>query len=244
MSTDPIEGIVKAWKEAGEAAKAEELKNNRLLSYWSKLFDQFLCSPREFYQAIEANLSAREVPDLDGGYMMLREGNILTRKRLYLHLRRERLVCEICAAPFGTGYFVSSRVFDRRKQATLLDYFIAFCLFIGLGMWMGTEYDWIIMVVAIGTIICTIWSFMRLAASPTMKWLDERLYVMPTIGPIYESFFHPLTYFREDQNNMYRQAVHEAVMSTVDQVTKPLGLKPLSTEERKPTVRELFRNSK
>jgi hypothetical protein len=243
MATEPSLGILKAWQEAKEAANSEALNNNRLLSYWSKLFDQFLCSPQEFYQGIEAILKSREVPDLNGGYIQLKEGNMFSRKRLYLQMRRERLVFEICAAPFGTGYFVSSRLFDRRKQATWLDYLIMFVLLIGFMMVSSLLFDLIIMTVLVGFIFTTFWSFMRLAASPTMKWLDEFLFILPCIGPIYESLFHPLTYFREDQNNMYRQVVHEAVMATVDQVTKEVGIKPLSSEERKPTIRELFSKS-
>ena len=116
-----IDELFRFWKEAKDEAKAAEAKRNRLLSYWNHLFDKPLCSPSEFYAEVEENLGNRQVPNLEQGQILMHEKNILSRARLYLQMRRERLVFEICAAPFGTGFFVSSRLFDRRRVATWLD---------------------------------------------------------------------------------------------------------------------------
>ena len=111
------------------SSKKSDSTDNQLLSYWCRLFDKPLCSPTEFYALVEENLKKWEIPALEGGYIDLRESNMFSDKRLYLQLNREKLVFEVCAAPFGTGYFVSSRLFDRRKQATWLDFLALFFLF-------------------------------------------------------------------------------------------------------------------
>lgn len=44
--------------------------------------------------------------------MEFSEGGLLSVKRDYLRLMRERLVFDICAAAFGTGYFFSFRFIE------------------------------------------------------------------------------------------------------------------------------------
>ncbi len=232
--------IADYWREGQKEADAEAIDKNRLLSYWNQLFDVPLCSPQDFYSEVKENLVNRDVPDLELGLSMMQERSALGRSRLYLQMRRERLVFEICAAPFGNGYFVSSRLFDRRRVATFWDYIFFWALVWALFTYVTSETDVYIAVVMIGFLIASLWSTMTLAATNTIKWLDERLYVMPIIGPIYESFFHPLTYFREDQNNMYRSAVHRAVLEAIDSISSEKGLKPLTEDERKPLIWELF----
>ena len=236
-----IDLLFELWRGGKAEGDPESVKGNRLLSYWNHLFDLPLCSPKEFYAEVEGNLENRQVPDLEQGHMLMNERSFLSRSRLYLQMRRERLVFEICAAPFGNGFFVSSRLFDRRRVATLWDYLFFLGLLFGLMLYIGTQADFIISIVVVGFLITTLWSMMRLAATDTAKWLDERLYVMPLIGPIYESWFHPLTYFREDQNNMYREAVHRAVMETIGSISSEKGIKPLTEDEKKPLIWELFR---
>lgn len=232
--------LAEMWHQAKAEAEAEAIKRNRLLSYWNHLFDAPLCPPREFYSEVDENLVNRNVPDLERGAFLMRERNALSKKRLYLQMRRERLVFEICAAPFGNGYFVSSRLFDRRKVASWWDYVIFWGFMFAVYQYLVAQTDVFIAIVLIGFLLSSLWSTMILASTNTIKWLDERLYVMPFIGPIYESWFHPLTYFREDQNNMYREVVHRAVLETIDSVTAEKGLKPLSADDRKPLVWELF----
>ena len=236
-----IDALFGFWREAKEEADAEAVKRNRLLSYWNHLFDLPICSPKEFYAEVEKNLEDRKVPDLQHWHMLMQEKSLLSRSRLYLQMRRERLVFEICAAPFGTGFFVSSRLFDRRRVATLWDYVFFLGILFVLMFYINSQSDFVISIVIVGFLITTLWSAMRLAATDTVKWLDERLYVMPLVGPIYESWFHPLTYFREDQNNMYREVVHRAVMETIGSISSEKGIKPLTEDEKKPLIWELFR---
>ena len=95
------------------------------ISHWCVLFDDCVYSPKDFYESVERNLLRRQVPDLLRDYILLHEGTLFSNRRLYYQMRRERIVAEICAAPFGSGFFVSSRLFDRRRRAFIFDYILA-----------------------------------------------------------------------------------------------------------------------
>ena len=82
-------------------------KAEDLLDYWPQLIEGMRFSTKEFYERIEAALLARSIPELEVSRVDFKEGGPLTPRREYLRLRRERLVFDICAMPFGTGFYVS-----------------------------------------------------------------------------------------------------------------------------------------
>ena len=80
-----------------------------MLDYKHKLIDGMDSSPEEFYSAIESDLVQRQVPGLEITREEFAEGGLLSAKRVYLRMRRERLVFDICSAPFGKAWFFSYR---------------------------------------------------------------------------------------------------------------------------------------
>ena len=70
---------------------------------------------------------------------------------------------------------------------------------------------------------------------------DDFILVLPFIGPLYERFFRPITYYRIDTSQMFQKAVEQAVQEAVDQVTVGRGLRPLTELERKPVMRDFFK---
>jgi hypothetical protein len=222
-------------------AMAEDEKRREVLSYWCKLFENGSYSPKEFYRSVLRNLEARKISDLDPIGQPLRQGNIFSPRRLYLRLRRERIVFDICEAPFGNGVFVSSRLFDLHRRAHWFHYVMALCVVILVGAGVGVNYGTILGLIAGGGFACLVWSIMRLGSSQTVTCLDRLLPEVPVVGPIYDSCYHPKTFYRQDVNNAYREAVHSAVMQSVDEMTTALGVRPLSELERKPILRELYR---
>lgn len=214
-----------ALKQAEARAKAEELSRNKLLHYFPKHLDSCSHSPIEFYELVMRNLDWRKVPDLTAGVVWLRERHFISNQRLYLQLKRERLVFEICAAPFGTGYFVSSRLFDRRRSAKPLHYLLAFLALLSLGLLTWSQYGWTVGSVVIGIMITGLCSLMRLAVLESGVWLDEKICEVPILGPIYESLFHPDTYYRQDTNQMYIQVVNKAFSEAIANLMKLKGIK-------------------
>jgi len=86
-----------------------ENKKGDILDSWIYFADSFNFPPKEFYAAIEKEMTARKIPGMEISREEFSEGGLLSDKRIYLRLFRERLALYTCAAPFGTGYFFSFR---------------------------------------------------------------------------------------------------------------------------------------
>src|ERR1700742_3558186 len=84
-------------------------KKADVLNHWYALIPGFKTPTAEFYASIEAELTAREVPGLELSPVEFAEGGLLSAKRVYLRMPRERRVFDVCSSPFGTAHFFSCR---------------------------------------------------------------------------------------------------------------------------------------
>lgn len=225
----------------GLAGEKLQVRGSEELAQWAKLLEQFNYSPREFYQLVEKNLDLRRVPGAGAELRILREAGILSPERVYLSVRRERLVFLLCAAPFGSGFFVSSRLLDYRADANLLHYLAGLLLLGGVGFGAFVKWGLVPGLFTMGLLFTLAWSVFRQATVEGFQWLDDRLAVTPVIGPLYESLFRPDTYYRRDTATMFQQAVHNAVMQAMDEMTAEKGIRGLSAEERQPVLRSLYK---
>src|SRR3954452_17330279 len=75
--------------------------------HWHTLIDGFSTSALDFYELVEAGIARRQIPDLKISEVEWKESGLGSGKRVYLRVSREGLNFDICAAPFGTGYFFS-----------------------------------------------------------------------------------------------------------------------------------------
>jgi hypothetical protein len=80
---------------------------------WQQGFDNLKFSTEEFYKSCEAAIKKREIPGISFSRVQYSEGGILSGNREYLHVVRGEHVYDICAAPFGSGFFVSSWHVDK-----------------------------------------------------------------------------------------------------------------------------------
>lgn len=64
---------------------------------------------------------------------------------------------------------------------------------------------------------------------------------IPFLGPALIRMFSPETFYRIDTALMFQDSVHSAVLEVLDQRMKGQGLRLLSESERKPIMRELFK---
>ena len=72
-----------------------------------QFFDNFQFLTNDFYTKVEEGIEKREVPNVSVSRINLNQGGMLSAKREYLRVKWGSYTFDICAAPFGTGFFVS-----------------------------------------------------------------------------------------------------------------------------------------
>jgi hypothetical protein len=225
-------------------------KKADVIEHWYSLVPGFTISTKEFYEAVEKELKTREVPGLDIAHVDFAEGGLLSAKREYLRMTRERLVFDICAAPFGTAYFFSCRFAQIPAVVKLWELLL---LIIGLGavsFWGFVIFGKILGLVGLilfpifllALIVAAIY-VMRNAVAMGLKDLDVSLIKIPVIGAIYEAWFRKETYYREDTRLMYCDTVNTVVKAQVEEVTGAKGIKLVRFNEHSPILGELYKST-
>jgi hypothetical protein len=79
-----------------------------VVAHWSTLVEDLQTSPMDFYSSVEKALDRRKLPGLKVSRVVWSEGGVLSPDREYLRITGERHSFDVCAAPFGTGFFFSS----------------------------------------------------------------------------------------------------------------------------------------
>lgn len=212
-------------------------KFENVISHWQTSIEGFSTSIQDFYARVEAAVTARELPDVSFSRVHFRERGILSDKREYLRISRGNLNFDICAAPFGNGFFFSSwMATDQSKIVPLLYLFIAlactfsaaiFCL-IFFPIYLG-------FILAPGAAVTTL-VVLALCTQAGILGNGDTASAMPILGRWYAAFFGTETYFTIDTAGMFRGALHQAVLDAVDEVTSVSGKRALTEQERIPEL--------
>jgi hypothetical protein len=197
--------------------------------HWYVPLLDFKISTQDFYTAIEEELAERKVPDLEISRVEIAEGGILSAKREYLRLRRERLVFDICSAPFGTSWFFSLRGSVIPQVPTVWHVLIVFAGLTSLFLLYWFTFGLITGTVAIIASVLALSVFLHFAG----RWqgLDDALTQLPIIGVIYEVFFRSETYYREDTRLMYLDIVPRIVKHQIEEFTGRAGVKLIDLKQ-------------
>ncbi len=212
-----------------------------VISHWYALVPNFQESTQEFYSAIEKEVEAQKVPGLEMSHVDFSEGGPLSAKREYLRMTRERLVFDICAAPFGTSYFFSLRFAELPTAVSLfqllavlfiffVSFFLAWKLF---GFFLGSFLFFVLVVSAL-------WAA-RNAVAMGLQDLDATLLKIPIIGPVYDRFVRKETYYRFDTRLMFLESINAIVKAKVEEVTSAKGIKLLTIKQHAPLLDELYK---
>lgn len=76
-------------------------------AHWHHLFEKPEFSPQEFYAQLGKFLGERHIPQSAISKVVYSEGGLLSKNRDYIRITYKQSVFDICAAPFGAGFFVS-----------------------------------------------------------------------------------------------------------------------------------------
>jgi hypothetical protein len=212
-----------------------------VISHWNKFIENLEASPMEFYASVEQAIQKRQVPDTKTSRVDWREGGAFSARREYLRVAREKLVFDVCGAPFGTGFFFSwwlAELTPSPVWPTLIAIGVMFLLFFvflfliyNLGFF-GLFFFFVLF-------FLLLWVMVTSITGGEAEWVEYVL-VIPLVGPLLERLFRPLTYYRMDTALMYQSIVHAAVMEVVDEMIQRKGIRALTELERKPVLREFF----
>lgn len=214
---------------------------DEVLNHWIASADNFSHSPEEFYQIVEQQLQAIEVPDLEISRKEYAEGGLLSSNRVYLRLIRERLAFDVCAASFGTRYFFSCRSVYAPVYVRLTDIILVLVYlgFIGYGLYpmLGPVYCG----VAIAAIILTTCIMFKSVVAKGIGNVDAALIKFPGVGPFYEQFFRKETYYRHDTRLMYLDTIPAVVQAVADEITAAKGVKLVRIYQTAPILGDLYK---
>jgi hypothetical protein len=216
-----------------------ENKKGDILDSWIVFADSFSFPPQEFYAAIEKEMTARKIPSMEISREDFSEGGLLSDKRIYLRLFRERLALYTCAAPFGTGYFFSFRAIYVPALVRLWHILTLLFLFGVIGSLLVRLLGLSFAILAFITLLFALAAVFRNATAAAVGDLDTTLLKIPVVSTFYENWFREDTFYRVDTRSLYLQTLPEIVRRLAEEITAAKGAKLLPHDGRLPILGEL-----
>ena len=219
-----------------------ENKRGEILDSWILFADSFSFPPQEFYSALDKEMAARKIPSMEISQEDFNEGGLLSDKRIYLRLFRERLALYTCAAPFGTGYFFSFRAVYVPALVRLW-HILGFVVFFGLiGSLLVLLLGFTFAVMAFVTLLFAVAAVFRNATAADVGDLDTLLLKIPIVSTVYENWFREDTFYRIDTRALYLQQLPEIIRRLAEEITAAKGVKLFDENGRPPVLRELYKS--
>ena len=109
------------------------LKNHH--SNWNTLLDGFNFSTHEFYTLLREELKNQSINNLNINDVSLKEGSFFSRRRRYLRIKWKEYQYDMCAAPFGKGFFISWWLLYKNSMGTIIISKIPF-----VGKWLVKKW--------------------------------------------------------------------------------------------------------
>jgi hypothetical protein len=233
-----------------------------VVSHWHKLIENFQTSATGFYDEVEEALEERNIAGLKTSRVDWNEGGVLSPRREYLRVYGEHHCFDVCAAPFGNGYFFSSWVTAQRARFVVLYYFLfvagVFAVWLLAANFLGSALN-----NPSGLGMALLAPVLRMAGnlllSPiallVMLWAvallargghygaERAMLTIPLVGWFYEKAFAPPTYYRLDTMYMFQSAVQSALQQVLNELLTAKGLRALHEAEFKPIDRQLIDKS-
>lgn len=219
-----------------------ENKKGDTLDYWIAFLDDYKLSPQQFYDAIAKELAARRIPDMEISREQFAEGGLLSDRRIYLKMFRERLALYTCAAPFGTGYFFSCRAVYVPALVRLWHILAALLFFALLGEVLIKPLGVLFASIAMVTLMFALVGVLRNAAASAISNVDAFLLKIPVVSTIYADWFRADdTYWRVDTRLIYLNRVPALIRELAQEITAANGAKLVEQYRFAPVMGELYK---
>lgn len=207
-----------------------------VVGHWSLFMEDYQTSAMDFYSAIEEAVARREVPETETSRVTWNESGIGSAKREYLRIARGGVAFDVCAAPYGNGYYFSwwtaIIVPIGHTVLALLGFFGTFMVTSLAAFWLARQ--------GCGSIFLAVISypmvFFLLGTVVREFGPNAEIAVLnlPIIGAVYERLFAPETYHHLDTASMFQTTVSNAVSEVIGELRNDQGLRALTPEELKP----------
>ena len=211
-----------------------------VVSHWHALIDGFNTSGLEFYKAVEEAVRAREVPDVSFGRVEFKEGGFGSAKREYLRIERGNVAFDICAAPYGKGFFFSwwlSRLGPAHPFLYLLGF--VFASFFGPLILAYPFRDSCGYILVLPMMLVVVIGSLAILARKEIFGPEEHILAIPVLGWIYEKIFNPITFYSLDTALMFQESIRRAVNQVIEGLLSEQGVRALSESQMQPTIRDL-----
>ena len=168
------------------------------------------------------------------------EGGMLSEKRIYLRLLRERLTIYTCASPFGVGYFFSCRTVYVPALVRLWHILAALFFFGVIGGLLVKFLGLLFGVIATVTLVFALVAVMRNISNSLFADLDAILLKIPVVSTFYQDWFRADTYYRADTRFVYLHRIPELIWELAQELTGAKGIK-LVRYRFAPVLGELYK---
>lgn len=222
-------------------------------SHWHCPVRNFNTSSQEFYARLEPALQQLQLPGLTLSRVRWREGGAFSAEREYLRIERDRLVFDVCAAPFGATYFFSSWLAEKSSKYGFLLFLAALFLILMLFVFTSIFFRLLLgngmaellvvpmAIVSLPVVLFVIGFFIHDGALGSD--VEALVIDAPVFGWLYLKIFGPGTYYKVDTVQTFQAAVHAVVQDAVTEVLTAKGVRLPPELEKKPVMRELFAKS-
>jgi hypothetical protein len=213
-------------------------KKPQEIDHQYQFVDGFEGSIREFYDAIESDLAARKVPGMQISREHFAEGGLFSATREYLRMRRERLVFDVCSAPFGRGWFYSYRFAEIPVTLMVWELLLALAVVGGLVQCYLALFGFLWGGIIVAATLYGIGWLLRNSVKLGYYGLDDFLIRLPVFGAVYEALFRPETYHRIDTRLMYVTLVRQIIEARVSEALAAQGFKQSQFQNASPDLHQ------
>lgn len=214
----------------------KETSRTEVIEHWYSLVPQQNFSTADFYYVVEKQIGVQKIPGLWFSRVELHEGEILSDKREYLRMKRERVTFDVCAAPIGVNYFFSYRFYAPDPKFGVVD-IVALIICLGFPWWIFNAIKSPYVAFTL-TSLCAL----GLVGLILKDGVDKvSIIEMPVIGALYARFFYRDTYYRQDMRIAYCSIVSAIVKAEVERLTAAKGVKLLREHTYSPLLGALYK---
>lgn len=213
-----------------------------VFNHWGTAIHGIHLSAKQFYEKLEVEIRSRQWPGVEVLRTFDSEAGLLSHRREYMRVIRQRQVFDICACTFGRDYFFTMREAEIKPQLTLATVLIFLLVLSLLFQFCVSTFGIIGGAINFGVFVVVGFLLLMSVLRLGLTRLDGTLMRTPVLGPIYENIFRrSTTYFQHDTRVVFLKLMNDVLKEYVDEETAAKGIKLLSCFEHQPMLDGLYK---